>query len=226
MRRALFACAYWLTATSVFAANLPVVKPEQSGMSSERLKRLSAAMRGYMDRGEVAGTVMLVARRGRVVHLESQGLMDIDSKAPMRTDSIFRLASMTKPITSVAVMMLLEEGRFLLNDPVSKFIPEFKNPKVVVSNPPGTARTGTQLVPAEREITIRDLLTHTAGLVAESSSELRPEFEKFDKGAPPNENIADYTRRLAKPPLHFSRHGMGVWSCHERTRVFGGGCLR
>src|SRR5215470_393915 len=104
-----------LSATG-FAASLAVTKPEQSGMSTERLKRLSAAMRGYVDRGEVPGTVTLVARRGHVVHLEAQGLMDIEARTPLRTDSIFRIASMTKPITSVAVMMLMEEGKFLLTD--------------------------------------------------------------------------------------------------------------
>src|SRR5690242_2850412 len=93
-----------LTVAPLAAASLPTAKPEQSGMSADRLKRLSAVMRGYIDRGEVAGTVTLVARRGRIVHLEAQGLMDVDSKAPMRPDTIFRLASMTKPITSVAVM--------------------------------------------------------------------------------------------------------------------------
>src|SRR6266545_617388 len=112
-------CCCWFAAA--FAASLPVGKPEQSGMSAERLKRLSAAMRGYIDRGEIAGTVTLVARHGKVVHLEAQGLMDVDAKTPMRADTVFRIASMTKPITSVAVMMLLEEGRFLLGNPVSKF---------------------------------------------------------------------------------------------------------
>ena len=91
-----------LLALSLFAAPLPVSKPEQAGMSSERLKRLSAVMRGYVERGELSGTVTLVARRGRVVHLEAQGVMDAASKTPMRADSIFRLASMTKPVTSVA----------------------------------------------------------------------------------------------------------------------------
>jgi CubicO group peptidase (beta-lactamase class C family) len=209
-----------LLGAPLFAANLPTATPEQSGMSTERLKRLSAAMRGYIDRGDVAGTVMLVARKGRVVHLEAQGLADLESKTPMRTDSIFRLASMTKPITSVAVMMLLEEGRFLLNDPVSKFIPEFKNPKVAVAHPPGTNRAGVTLVAADREITIRDLLTHTAGLAsAETSSVLKPEIEKFKKESPPNENIAQQTRRLAKLPLNFQPGT--AWEYGPATDVLG-----
>src|SRR5215467_7328718 len=121
-----------LFASAAFSASLPTSKPEQSGMSSERLKRLSAAMKGYIDRGEVAGTVTLIARHGRIVQLEAQGFMDLESRTPMRKDAIFRIASMTKPITSVAVMMLMEEGKYLLTDPISKFIPEFKDPKVIV----------------------------------------------------------------------------------------------
>ena len=158
-----------LFAAGVPAASLPTSKPEQSGMSTERLKRLSAAMRGYIDRGEVPGTVTLVARRGHIVQLEAQGFMDIESRTAMRKDSIFRIASMTKPITSVAVMMLMEEGKYLLTDPVSKFIPEFKNPKVLVVNHPGSNRAASSLVPADREITIRDLLTQSAGLPAATS---------------------------------------------------------
>src|ERR1041385_8445797 len=159
-----FAVLSAFAAVIASAPNLPITKPEQSGMSNERLKRLSAAMRAYIDRGQVPGTVTLVARRGHVVHVEAQGVMDIESRTPMRADSIFRIASMTKPITSVAVMMLMEEGKFLLTDPVSKFIPEFKNPKVLVLNHPGSNRSGSSSVPANREITIRDLLTQTAGL--------------------------------------------------------------
>src|SRR5438874_9964244 len=167
-----------LLAGAAMAASLPTSKPEQSGMSTERLKRLSAAMRGYIDRGEVAGTVTLVARHGRIVHLEAQGFMDLESRKPMRTDTVFRMASMTKPITSVAVMMLMEEGKYLLTDPVSKFIPEFQNPKVLVVNHPGSNRAASSLVPADREITIRDLLTQSAGLPAASSVALRGEWER------------------------------------------------
>ena len=109
----------------LLAANLPIAKPEASGMSAERLKRLTAAIERYVERNEVPGAITLVSRRGHVVHVEATGVMDIDSKSPMRRDTIFRLASMTKPITSVAVMMLAEEGRFQITDPVSRYIPEF-----------------------------------------------------------------------------------------------------
>ena len=106
---------------------LPTAKPEEVGMSSERLARIRTAMQRYVDKGLVPGVVTMVARRGKVVHFEAIGYRDAESKAPMTTDSIFRIASMTKPIASVALMMLYEEGHFLLNDPIAKFLPEFTN---------------------------------------------------------------------------------------------------
>src|SRR3954453_4930298 len=149
------------------AATLPKTRPEEAGLSAERLQRVSSLVKRYIDKGEIAGAVSLVSRRGNLVFLEAQGVMDLESPKPMPTDAIFRLASMTKPITSVAVMMLHEERRFLLDDPVSKFLPEFKNPKIAVANAPNERHEGGyRLVPAEREISIRDLLTHTAGLAS------------------------------------------------------------
>jgi CubicO group peptidase (beta-lactamase class C family) len=158
----------------LFTAGLGSAEPARiqttnTGLSEERLKRVSAGMQRYIDQGQVAGTVSLISRRGQIAFLDAQGHMDREAKTPMRTDSIFRLASMTKPIASVALMMLFEEGRFLLNDPVSKYLPEFKDMKVLVVNTPGTA-TPTRLVPAEQEITIRHLLSHTAGLAARPSN--------------------------------------------------------
>ncbi len=217
MRKSLIALT--LLAAASFAASLPVDKPEQSGMSTERLKRLSAAMRGYVERGEIPGTVTLVSRHGHIVHLDANGMADIEAHTPMRANSIFRIASMTKPITSVAVMMLMEEGKFQLTDPVSKFIPEFKNPKVLVVNAPGSSRSSTSLVPANREITIRDLLTQSAGLAASSSVSLKDEYEKFVKETPQDETIADYCKRLAKLPLHFQPGS--AWEYGPATTVLG-----
>ena len=144
---------------------LAPVKPEAVGLSSERLRRLSGVMKRYVDDGRVAGVVTLVARGGRIAHLEAVGQADREAGVPMKTDTIFRIASMSKAVTSVAAMMLVEEGRLGLGDPVSKYIPSFKKTTVFVA-PPAGAVPGTPLsaVPAKREITVRDLLTHTSGI--------------------------------------------------------------
>ena len=140
-------------------------KPETVGLSSERLARITALTKRYVDDGRIAGVVTLVARGGKLAHLEAVGQADREAGVPMRPDTIVRIASMSKAVTSVAVMMLVEEGRLGLGDPVSRFIPAFKKTTVWVA-PPAGAIPGTPLaaVPAKREITIRDLLTHTAGI--------------------------------------------------------------
>jgi CubicO group peptidase (beta-lactamase class C family) len=156
------------------------VKPEEVGLSSERLVRIREAVQRHIDAKAVSGAVTLVARNGRIAHLEAHGLSDIEAKRPMPKDGIFRLASMSKPITAAAVMMMVEEGKVRLNDPVSRFIPEFKSMNVAVPNggvEPAAATAGGRggrggppveidLVPANREITVRDLLTHGSGLMS------------------------------------------------------------
>ena len=121
----------WLAAGPLFAQGLPVGQPETLGFSPERLQRIDALIAEAIEEVEIAGAVALIARRGRVAFLESYGMADVDDGEPMRTDTIFRIASMTKPITSLAVMMLYEEGHFFLSDPVSDFIPEFGAPRVL-----------------------------------------------------------------------------------------------
>jgi len=136
--------------------------PESVGMSSARLGRIDDLVKEYVDKKWIAGAAVLVARDGKIVYYKGLGYDDVDKKAPMKKDAICRIASQTKAITSVAVMILYEEGKILLSDPVSKYIPEFKNPKVLDKfNPADTTYT---TVPAKREITIRDLLTHTSGI--------------------------------------------------------------
>src|SRR5690606_29879846 len=145
-----------LTASLAVAQGLPEASPASQGVSAERLAHLDAAMQAAADAGKVAGTVTIVVRNGRVVHHQASGLRDVESRAPMQTDTIFRIASMSKAVTSVAVMMLVEEGKVLLDDPVSRFIPSFANSTVVVRPPPGSpasAKPGT--APALRPITIR-----------------------------------------------------------------------
>jgi len=150
-------------------STLPLNKPESVGLSSERLARLKPAMQKFIDRKMVPNFVMLVARDGKIVYNEAQGFQDCESRTPAAADTIFRLYSNSKAITGLATMILYEDGKLTLDDPVSKYIPAFKNPMVVA--PPGQAVTDGRgmpmmfaTVPAKREITLRDCLRNTTGL--------------------------------------------------------------
>jgi CubicO group peptidase (beta-lactamase class C family) len=170
-------------------------------MSSERLARIRSTVQRSVSEGRIAGAVTLVLRRGKVAHLEAAGNMD-DGK-PMRTDTIFRIASMTKAVTSVAVMMLFEEGKILLGDPVSKYIPEFKGSQVAVL---GEDKKSFTLVPAKRPITIRDLLTHTSGITyrfvgVEPWAKLYKDSAISDGLIETEGSLADNIRKLARLPL-------------------------
>jgi CubicO group peptidase (beta-lactamase class C family) len=144
---------------SAAAQSLPRGTPDMVSMSGERLARFDSAAAAYVREGRVAGIVALVLRQGQVVYESSHGVMDIASAAPMRRDAMFRIASMTKPVTSVAVMMLVEEGRLSLSDPVGRYIPAFERTMVAVQD-----GDSVRIVPAEKPITILHLLTHTAGI--------------------------------------------------------------
>ena len=192
-----------LLATFTFAQDLPTAKPETVGLSSERLDRIGAEVQRNIDNKRIAGAVTLVARHGKVAWFKAQGMADRENSKPMRTDAMFRICSMSKPITSLAAMMLYEEGRFLLDDPVSKYLPEFKNPKVFVKPTHGDPYT----IPATKEITIRDLLRHTSGITYQWQEELGPLYQKgnvpsgllqFDG------TVADMTKNLAAQPLLFN----------------------
>jgi CubicO group peptidase (beta-lactamase class C family) len=177
---------------------LPTARPEEVGLSAGRLRRIHEAVQRHIDAHRISGAVTLVARRGRVAHFEAHGLMDIEAKKPMRKDALFVMASATKPVTGVAVLMLVEEGKVHLTDPVSKFIPEFKAMKVAARSDGGP---DARLVPAGREVTIRDLLTHTSGL-ASGVAESRDAPPK-DWPAGPTDTLASHMRRLAALPLDF-----------------------
>jgi CubicO group peptidase (beta-lactamase class C family) len=194
------------TSASVKATN-SIVSPETVGFSSERLERIASAIQKGIDDGRIAGGVALVARHGKMAYLKAVGMADRDAKKPMRTDTIFRICSMTKPFTSVAVMMLYEEGRFLLNQPVSDFIPEFKNMKVLdppwpqdKTSPPGA------LVDAKRPITIRHLVTHTAGLTYDWNARLGKTYSDAGvaNGLHQQEGTTGHAiKKLAAQPLLF-----------------------
>ncbi len=170
-----------------------------------------------------------MARRGRIAYLESQGVMDLESKKPMQNDTIFRLASMTKPVTSIAVMMLHEEGRFLLDDPVSKFLPEFRNPKVAIANAPNErALEGYRLVPAEREITIRHLLAHSAGLASVERQRDARIGEEAERRAQARRRCWRITfDNWPRFRLNFQPGtAWGIWAGDGRPGAIGGGGFR
>ena len=199
------------------AGLVTTARPEDVGLSSERLDRIHDAVQRHIDAGSISGAVTLVARHGKIAHLEAHGLLDIESKRAMPKDGVFRLASMSKPITAVAVMMMVEEGKVRLSDPVSRFIPEFKSMKVAVAKPnvrgggaapaspggPG-GRGGpppeVDLVSATREITIRDLLTHGSGLM---SNGLGNATAGAAATRGPDDTLATYIPKLGAVALDF-----------------------
>jgi CubicO group peptidase (beta-lactamase class C family) len=186
-----------------FAQDLPAAKPESVGLSSDRLERIATVVQHDIDDKRIAGAVTLVVRHGKVAWFKAQGTSDREAAKAMPPDAMFRICSMTKPITSVAVMMLYEEGKFLLEDPVSKYLPEFKNPKVLVKPASGAPYT----IPATKEITIRDLLRHTSGITYQWNDDLGAMYEKADvaSGLLQYEGtIGDSVKHLAALPLLFN----------------------
>jgi CubicO group peptidase (beta-lactamase class C family) len=165
-RHAIVVAALTVSAVGLASMQGPAASPEALGFSPARLGRIDTFMQEAVDGGRLSGVVALITRRGQVAHFKAYGMQDRERAIPMRTDTIFRVASMTKTPTSIAMMMLVEEGKVLLGDPVSKFIPAFKNTTVAIPAPPH-APAGTPpftVVPAKREIRIHDLLSKTAGM--------------------------------------------------------------
>jgi len=190
-------------ALSVIGQSISVVKPEESGLSLERLETIDRILNEYVDQGEVAGGVALIALKGKVGYLKAFGMKDIDSKQSMKTDDIFRIASMTKAITVAGVMMLFEEGYFTLDDPLSKFIPEFSEMQVMIEE---TANKSYTLEKAKSQITIRHLLTHTSGLTYDffsqpHISEIYTQNNVYNGLGVSEGTIGDMIKRLAKLPL-------------------------
>src|SRR6478736_4062415 len=186
-----------------FAQDLPSAKPDTVGLSGDRLERIAGAVQRNVDDKRIAGAVTLVVRRGKVAWYKAQGMSDREASKAMPTDAMFRICSMTKPITSTAVMMLYEEGRFLLDDPVSKYLPEFKNPKVLVKRASGETYT----IPAAKEITIRDLLRHTSGITYQWNEDLGSAYEKAEVPSGLLQfdgTIGDGVKHLAGLPLLFN----------------------
>ncbi|MEI7843072.1 MAG: serine hydrolase domain-containing protein [Gallionellaceae bacterium] len=200
-----------LLANLAIAEEIKTVSPESVGLSTPRLEKMSSFIQAHIDQKKMAGAVVLVARKGKIAYLESFGKADIDK--PMSKDSLFRICSMTKPVVTIAVLQLYEEGKLLLSDPVAKYIPEFSHPKVIEMLPPGS-NPAFRLVPAKRDITIKDLLTHTAGMPYPFASEWYPKdrllrqmhdmYEEagISSGMYETEGtIGDMVKRLARLPI-------------------------
>ncbi len=207
----LFASLLWLVG-SVAGQGIPTAAPAEVGLSAERLTRIDRVVEDAIDRKQIAGAVALISRRGKVAYFNRFGMLDIEAGKLMRRDAIFRIASMTKAITSVGVMMLAEEGRFLLNDPVSRYLPEFKDMKVLVPAAEGAAADPPyELVSAKGEITIRNLLTHTSGITCrffglEHFTDLYKEAGISDGLSQTEGTIGEMVHKLARMPL---RHNPG-----------------
>lgn len=187
-----------------WAADLPTADPEGLGFSSERLARIKPVIQSEIDKKQYPGAVMLIARRGKIVYFDSVGQLDPASSKPMTKDAIFRLYSMTKPYTSVAIMMLMEEGKLRVSDPVSKFIPALTNLQVSVERrDPQTGAIKYINVPTDREVTIQDLLRHTSGLVYPGFTAHPKVKELYTKEQVDWKDVtpAEQIERLAKVPL-------------------------
>jgi CubicO group peptidase (beta-lactamase class C family) len=191
---------------SVMAQGLPKVgQPETGGFSKERLKRLGETFQSDVDKGAIPGAVVLIAQDGKIAYFEAFGFQDREKRIPMRTDSIFRIASMTKPIASVALMMLVEEGKIQIDDPLSIYLPEFKNLKVgVESIVPETGKPELVLEPLKREPTIQDLLRHTSGFTYDLFGDtLVKKAYKSANIRDINQTLAEFASNLSKLPLAY-----------------------
>lgn len=178
--------------------------PDKVGFSAERLQRIDQFLQGLIDQGVAPNAITFVARRGQIVHHKAFGYSNLAKKTPLKRDDIYRIASQSKAITTVALMTLFEEQKFLLDDPIHKYIPAFKNPKVLVSNASatgGTAASAPETRPAKRDITIRHLLSHNAGIPYEHPLDNRPEYKVPYLNSLKPDKLEDVVNRIALRPL-------------------------
>jgi CubicO group peptidase (beta-lactamase class C family) len=198
-----------------------VAHPEQLGFSPPRLERITATYQGYVDHGELPGAVLLIARDGKIAYLRAIGYQDREKQTPMQTDAIFRLASMTKPIVSVAAMLLVEEGTLDLAAPVSNYLPEFKDLQVGVETiDAATGKPALTMVPQKRPMTVQDLMRHTSGLVyGQFGDKLVHQAYRDANVSDRNQTLAEFVTKLSKLPL---AHQPGeVWEYSMSTDVLG-----
>ncbi len=197
----------WLVLTSfAWAGPLPEATPDSVGISSERLKRLDATFQKIIDDKELPGVTLTIARKGKLVYQKSFGFQDREKSTPMSNDSIFRIYSMTKPIVSVAAMILVEEGKLQLAEPISKYIPEFKEMKVGIDTVDANGAVSFSTVPAKRQITVQDLLRHTSGLTYGAPLNDKTTVQKMYKEAGvglASPSLIEFVKAIAKLPLAY-----------------------
>src|SRR5256714_7655781 len=207
-------------ALGVPAQDLPLAKPGEVGFSAERLDQITQWLRDQSAKTVIPGAVLMIVRNGRIAYFESVGVLDPDTKAPMRKDAIFRIYSMSKPITSVAVMMLAEQGKIILDEPIAKYIPAFKDMKVGVETKGEDGKPKLELVAAKKSITIQDLLRHTSGITYGFFGDMMVkkaylDAHVFDYAI----DNAEFAERIAKLPLAFQPGT--TWDYSHSTDILG-----
>lgn len=222
VKQSLIACIATVVSVHAFAQQpAPVNRPEDLGFASDRLERVTKAFQGYVDSGQLPGAVVLIARKDKVAYFKAFGFQDREQKTPMKTDSIFRLASMTKPIVSVAAMMLAEEGKLNIAAPVSQYLPEFKDLKVRTEKVDASGNKEVTLEPPRRQMTVQDLLRHTSGLVYAppiGNGPIPDAYAEVNMGDR-NTTLAEMITKMSKIPL---AHQPGeVWEYSMSTDVLG-----
>ena len=214
----LYTVPLWLVAAG--CAPLQPARPDSVGLSGERLRALSRAVQAKVDKREIPGAVVLIARRDKVAYFDAFGYRDREAGAPMPRDAIFRIASMTKPIVTAAALMQVEEGKLRLSDPVSRYLPEFKGVQVGVERKAPSGATHLELVPAQREMTVLDLMRHTSGITVDftGKSLVRERYAQL-KVRDPAQSNAQFVAKLAQAPLQ-NQPGT-VWDYSFSTDVLG-----
>src|SRR6516165_9898199 len=219
--RALLLSLVMVLLLPIHARALPSASPDEFGLSKERLARIGQALIGQIELKSFPGAVALVARKGRVAYFEAVGQLDPKTGAPMTKDAIFRLYSMTKPFTSVAAMMLVEEGRLRLTDPVGTYLPKLLKLDVAMQSTDSSGKPTYTVVPSERPVTVYDLMRHTSGLVYAGSTRNEYVKDQYAKenvgwsGVTPTEQLD----ALAKAPL--ARQPGTMWEYGLSTDVVG-----
>jgi CubicO group peptidase (beta-lactamase class C family) len=219
-RGAAIAALLFVAAPAAFAEGPDVAKPEQTGFTSAGLARIDAYIKNEIAGNKIPGAIMMIQRDGKTAYFSSFGVRDPDTKQPMTPDTIFRIYSMSKPITTVAAMMLVEEGKLQLDDPLSKYIPAFANVKVGVEKKAEDGTMGLELVAAKRPITIQDLMRHTSGLTYGFFGEglVKKAYVNANLGEGDPDN-AEFAERIARLPLVYQPGT--TWDYSQSTDILG-----